>query len=89
MEKIRRMLWQLTERIPRIEARTHIGKSYDGEGCVNPYLNQVARINTVSPGSLDMEYEGDSCFHCCTPLCKSIEDWHSDFHFVFEVTSNI
>ncbi|KAI5345505.1 hypothetical protein L3X38_013382 [Prunus dulcis] len=53
MEEIRRMLRQLTERIARIEARTQIGKSSDGERCVNPYLNRVARIDTLSHGSLD------------------------------------
>ncbi|KAI5338893.1 hypothetical protein L3X38_018165 [Prunus dulcis] len=56
MEEIRRMLRQLTERIARIEARTQIGKSSDREGCVNPYLNRLARIDTLSRGSLDGEY---------------------------------
>ncbi|KAI5327802.1 hypothetical protein L3X38_027198 [Prunus dulcis] len=52
IEEIRRMLWQLTELIARIEARTHIGKNSDGEGCVNPYLNRVTSIDTLSRGSL-------------------------------------
>ncbi|CAL8999548.1 unnamed protein product, partial [Prunus brigantina] len=77
MEEIMRMLWQLTERIARIEARTQIGKSYDGEGCVNPYLNRVARIDTLSHGSLDGEYEGDSPFHYCALLCESSEEGHA------------
>ena len=84
MEEIRRMLRQLTERIARIEARTHIGKNSDGEGCVNPYLNRVASIDTLSRGSLDGEYEGDSPFHYCAPLCESSEEEHSYSHCVFE-----
>ncbi|KAI5311415.1 PREDICTED: PRUPE_5G169200 [Prunus dulcis] len=84
MEEIRRMLRQLMERIVRIEARTQIGKSSDGEGCVNPYLNQVARIDTLSCGSLDREYEGDSLFHYCGPLCESSEEGHGYSHCLFE-----
>lgn len=84
MEEIRRMLRQLTERIARIEARTQIGKSSDGEGCVNPYLNRVARIDTLSRESLDGEYEGDSPFHYCAPLCESSEEGHGYSHCVFE-----
>ncbi|CAL2256207.1 unnamed protein product [Prunus armeniaca] len=84
MEEIRRMLRQLTERVARIEARTQIGKSFDGERCVNPYLNRVARINTLSRGSLDGEYEGDSPFHYCASLCESSEEGHGYSHCVFE-----
>ncbi|CAL8994383.1 unnamed protein product [Prunus brigantina] len=73
MEEIRRVLRQLTERIACIEAQTQIGKSSNGEGYVNPYLNRVARIDTLSRGSLDGEYEGDSHFHCCALLCESSE----------------
>ncbi|KAI5346451.1 hypothetical protein L3X38_014330 [Prunus dulcis] len=78
IEEIRRMLRQLMEHIACIEARTLIGRSYDGEGCVNPYMNRVACINTLISGSLDGEYEGDSSFHCCTPLCESIEEGHDE-----------
>ncbi|CAL2254477.1 unnamed protein product [Prunus armeniaca] len=84
MEEIRRMLRQLTERIARIEARIQIGKSSDGERCVNPYLNRVARIDTLSHGSLDREYEEDSPFHYCASLCESSEEGHSYSHCVFE-----
>ncbi|CAL2257110.1 unnamed protein product [Prunus armeniaca] len=84
MEEIRRMLRQLTECVARIEARTQIGKSSDGERCVNPYLNRVARIDTLSRGSLDGEYEGDSPFHYCASLCESSEEGHDYSHCVFE-----
>ncbi|CAB4269686.1 unnamed protein product [Prunus armeniaca] len=84
MKEIRRMLQQLTERVARIEARTQIGKSSDGERCVNPYLNRVARIDTLSRGSLDGEYEGDSPFHYCASLCESSEEGHGYSHCVFE-----
>ncbi|CAL2263049.1 unnamed protein product [Prunus armeniaca] len=84
MEEIRRMLRQLTERVARIEARTQIGKSSDGERCMNPYLNRVARIDTLSRGSLDGEYEGDSPFHYCASLCESSEEGHGYSHCVFE-----
>ncbi|CAL9016369.1 unnamed protein product [Prunus brigantina] len=84
MEEIRRMLRQLTERVTRIEVQTQISKSFDGERCVNPYLNRVARIDTLSHESLDGEYEGDSPFHYCAPLCESSEEGHGYSHCVFE-----
>ncbi|CAL2275776.1 unnamed protein product [Prunus armeniaca] len=84
MEEIRRMLRQLTERVARIEARTQIGKSFDGERSVNPYLDQVARIDTLSRESLDGEYEGDSPFHYCALLCESSEEGHGYSHCVYE-----
>ncbi|CAL2267483.1 unnamed protein product [Prunus armeniaca] len=87
IEEIRRMLQQLTERVARIEARTQICKSSDGERCVNPYLNRVARIDTLSRGSLNGEYEGDSPFHYCASLCESSEEGHGYSHCVFEGTN--
>ncbi|KAI5355968.1 hypothetical protein L3X38_008863 [Prunus dulcis] len=60
------------------------GKSSDGEGCVNHYLNRVARIDTLSSGSLDGEYEGDSPLHYCASLCESSEKGHGYSHCVFE-----
>ncbi|CAL9016561.1 unnamed protein product, partial [Prunus brigantina] len=84
MEEIRRMLRQLTERVARIEVQTQISKSFDGERCVNPHLNRVARIDTLSRESLDGEYEGDSPFHYCAPLCESSEEGHGYSHCVFE-----
>ncbi|CAL8078679.1 unnamed protein product [Prunus armeniaca] len=88
MKEIMRTLRQLTERIARIEVRTQIGKSSDGEGCVKPYLNRVARIDTLSRGSLDKEYEGDSPFHYCASLCESSEEGHGYSHCVFEGCQN-
>ncbi|CAL2273038.1 unnamed protein product [Prunus armeniaca] len=84
MKEIRRMLQQLTERAARIEARTQIGKSSDGERCVNLYLNRVSRIDTLSRGSLVGEYEGDIPFHYCASLCESSEEGHGYSHCVFE-----
>ncbi|CAL2252118.1 unnamed protein product [Prunus armeniaca] len=84
MEEIRRMLRQLTECVARIEARTQIDKSFDGERSVNPYLNRVARIDTLSRESLDGEYEGDSPFHYCALLCESSEEGHGYSHCVYK-----
>ncbi|CAL2242271.1 unnamed protein product [Prunus armeniaca] len=45
---------------------------------------QIARIDTLSRGSLNGEYEGDSPFHYCASLCESSEEGHGYSHCVFE-----